>query len=126
MSFKPEWQNFTKDFIEKFSKINPKINLSDVNFDSEKKSFYIIQNGNKRPLGCVPCISGETWQNEEGDIVIGNLKLMNYVNYVQENKLNILNPINEQFASNVWICPNCNRIIFDFLPRFDVMPIVRN
>jgi hypothetical protein len=123
---KVDWKIFDQNFKDKFIQINKDVNLSDVLFNSENNSFVIKINDSYKPLGCIPCISGNHWQTEEGDIAIGDIVLLNYKNLSIDKNFKIGNAVAQDLANNIWICPNCNRWIFDYLPKYDTMQIIRS
>lgn len=123
---KADWKLFDKKIIDKFIKVNPQVNLLEVFFDFERKSFFLDKDGITKPLGCLSCINGEPWQTDEGDIAIGDVVLLNYKNLSIEKNFKIGNAVAQDLANNIWICPNCNRWIFDYLPKYDTMQIIRS
>lgn len=123
---KVDWKLFDQKLKDNFIKVNPHENLFEVLFNSENKSFLIEKDGIKKSLGCLSCLSGDSWQNDEGDIAIGDIVLLNYKNLSIEKNFKIGNAVAQDLANNIWICPNCNRWIFDYLPKYDTMQIVRS
>ena len=124
--YKADWKLYDTYFKDKFRKINPDINLLEVLFNSENSSFFIEKDGIKKSLGCLSCIGGNSWQTDEGDIAIGDVVLLNYKNLSIEKNFKIGNAVAQDLANNIWICPNCNRWIFDYLPKYDTMQIIRS
>lgn len=123
---KVDWKIFDQHFKDKFIQINKDINLLDVLFNSENNSFLIESNNEYKPLGCVSCIDGSHWQTDEGDIAIGEIVLLNLKNLSIDKNFKIGNAVSQDLANNIWICPNCNRWIFDYLPKYDTMQIIRS
>lgn len=119
MICKVDWKQFHKKFIDNFIKSNSDINIDDVLFDDSNKSFLIKTNEITKVLGCLKCLDGKIDQDHYGDIKINDLTLINCRNFAIENNLKIGNDIAEEISNNIWICPNCKRWIFDFLPKFD-------
>lgn len=124
MIFKVDWSNYDNDFIQRFKKTNPDVKLSEVFFNSENNTFYKKHGNYNRPLGCIACLTGIISQTDFGDITIGDLVLLNYKNFAIDNGFKIGNDIAEELATNIWLCPNCKRWIFDFLPKYNTMSIV--
>lgn len=123
---KIDWKIYNKEFIDKFIKKNPNVNLNEVLFNSLNNSFILKENNVTKVLGCTSCLSNDVWQNDEGDIAVGNLVLLNLKNLSIEKNLPLGNTVAQDLSNNIWICPNCNRWIFDFLPKYDTMSIARS
>ncbi len=124
--YKADWKLFDKRFVDRFVKINPNVNLLEVLYNSENNSFLINKDGISKPLGCLHCIAGDHWQTDNGDIAIGEVVLLNYKNLSIDYNFKIGNAVAQDLANNIWICPNCNRWIYDYLPKYDTMQIIRS
>jgi hypothetical protein len=121
---KVDWKLFDNTLVDKLVKANPDIDLSKVYYQEFNNSFLLKTEELFRPLGCIPCLTGSPSQNDFGDITLGEMVLLNYKNLAIENNFRIGNDIAEELATNVWICPNCKRWIFDFLPKYDTMSTI--
>jgi len=121
MNSKIDWKKFNKNIIEKIKKNIPENKFMELEYDKDNSSFYHWINSTKCPIGCLFCLNDEISQDNFGDIKIGEMTLLNCKDLIDKNLIEINNNISLEMSPNVWLCPNCNRWIFDFLPKYDTI-----
>ena len=126
MIYKTNWNEFDYEFKSMFQKKFKDVDLNNVLFNSENNSFLLSEKNIKKTLGCIKCLFGNVSQDDAGDITIGDLTLINYKNYILDNNLNLDDEVANETSVNVWICPNCSHLIFDFLPKYDTIMFMEN
>ena len=126
MNSKIDWKKIDKKIIKKIKNLIPQNKFLDLEFDSINNSFFYYINSERCPVGCLSCLKDEISQNYFGDIKIGEITLLNCKDLIDKNIISIDNQISIEMSPNVWLCPNCGRWIFDFLPKYDTIKQARS
>ena len=123
-SCKVDWGTMNPKLQKKLKDSAPDKNNEDFLFYPELNS-YAVQERNDfiRSIGCHECLLGEKGQDEYGNITLGKYSLLNYRELILNNVLQVKDIDCLEISNNVWICPNCYRIILDFIPKFDILPV---
>jgi hypothetical protein len=120
---KLDWSLLKEETKNKLLELVPKKDLDSFCYIEENQSFAVIENPQiTRPVGCLTCLEGEKGQDDLGNITLGGLTLLNYKDLIDLEKLPTASESALEMAPNVWICPNCERWIFDYLPKYDTIP----
>lgn len=115
---KVDWKLIDSYLRAKLLKLAPNKTVNDFYFNIENKSFIVYEQEHIRPVGCYSCLQNDVGQDELGNITIGGISLLNYKYLIDTQNFPILNDAAFYISDNVWLCPNCGRWIFDFLPNY--------
>jgi hypothetical protein len=116
---KVDWKLIESNIRKKLLKLAPNKSVDDFYFMEENKSFVVFEKDTyMRPVGCHCCLDESIGQDEFGNKTIGNTSLLNYKNLIDTQNFPVLNDAARYISDNVWLCPNCGRWIFDFLPKY--------
>jgi len=126
MNSKIDWKKIDKKIINKIKNLIPQNKFLDLEFNSINNSFFYYINSERCPVGCLSCLKDEISQDYFGDIKIGEITLLNCKDLIDKNIISIENQISIEMSPNVWLCPNCGRWIFDFLPKYDTIKQARS
>ncbi len=121
---KVNWQNLNSSLKNKLIKNAEGKDPLDFLFFPDKKTYVVVEKNNFiRSLGCHICLSDDKGQDDFGYITLNGITLINYKDLIVDNILPVSDLCSLEISTNVWMCPNCNRWILDYIPKYDTIPV---